>query len=145
MSKTPEFKKIVKFRPAFDRRHPDPKKNYGIGCVSIFFVLVGEKGAVSFSCSTGIYLDHVLDEQENNRFGSWPRPMGYVVASCTPLPKGSKDEDGKLIPDCEWFPQPCKGDCNYLASDDVFTALKTKGDEGVWKCLEDYYQSWLCK
>jgi len=46
-----KLERIVDFSPAFDKRHKDPKKNYGIGAVLIRFVLKGEMREVDIDVS----------------------------------------------------------------------------------------------
>lgn len=58
------FERIVDIRPAFDKRDPDPAKDYGIGACRIAFVLKGPKGAVQFVIGTDWYLPHT---QRQNR------------------------------------------------------------------------------
>lgn len=57
------FERITEFDPAFDRRDPDPKKNFGIHGVQMRWVLKGEKGAVQFLVYTNWQLPHVTQEQ----------------------------------------------------------------------------------
>lgn len=57
-----EFQEIVQFSPAYDRRSPDPKKNYGIHGVELGMVLKGPKGAVQFLLFTNWQLPHVTAE-----------------------------------------------------------------------------------
>ena len=40
------MERIIKFHQAYDKRHPNPSKNYGIHGVDLVFVLKGELGAV---------------------------------------------------------------------------------------------------
>lgn len=56
------FKCQVDFSPAFDKRHTDPSKNYGIHGVNMRFVLTGEKGASQFLVYTNWHLPSVSKE-----------------------------------------------------------------------------------
>jgi hypothetical protein len=56
------LERITEFAPAFDKRDPDPKKNYGIHGVDLRMVLKGEEGAVQFVLFTGWMLPHVAKE-----------------------------------------------------------------------------------
>lgn len=58
-----KFERITEWEPAFDKRDPDPKKNYGIHGVAVRWVLKGEKGAVQFLVYTQWMLPHVIKEQ----------------------------------------------------------------------------------
>lgn len=56
------LERIVRFYPAYDKRDPDPKKNYGIHGVELLMLVKGEKGAVQFKLSTNWQLPHVTKE-----------------------------------------------------------------------------------
>jgi hypothetical protein len=64
-----KFERIVQFLPAFDKRHPDPSKNYGIHGVELRMVLKGPKGAVQFVLFTNWQLLHITRESENRLCG----------------------------------------------------------------------------
>jgi len=56
----PGFARLLASRPAFDRRHPSPREDYGIGGVELYFVLRGPQGATVFTLLTGWHLDAVI-------------------------------------------------------------------------------------
>lgn len=60
-----KLERIVEFTPAYDKRSDDPKKNCGIGSVTLRMVLKGEKGAVQFVLHTLWQLPHVTEEFKN--------------------------------------------------------------------------------
>lgn len=132
----------INFRPAFDKRHPDPKKNYGIHGMEIAFLLVGELGATQFVLYTAWHLPHVRREAE-----AWPRwmlePKGYDIGYHSPKPmyegQTAMGEEG----DCQYVPAGCK--CYYdgssLMAEPVMETLIAEGDEAVWKRLEQDYTS----
>ena len=60
-----KLERIIKFAPAFDKRDPDPKKNYGTHGVELKMVVKGSKGAVQFVLFTNWQLPHVTKESEN--------------------------------------------------------------------------------
>ena len=134
------FEQIVEFTPAYDKRDPDPKKDYGIHGVNLRFVLKGPKGAVHFLLYTSWHLSHVREKLETcDRILSQPIPadVGYH----SPVPMN------------EWQTEPTAANCDYLdgkscyydgsglAADDAFNALTEHGDEGVWQYLRRYYQA----
>jgi hypothetical protein len=57
-----KLERITTVVGAYDRRHPNPAKNYGIHGMELRFVLKGERGAVQFVYYTPIHLEHVADE-----------------------------------------------------------------------------------
>ena len=75
--------RILEFEPAFDKRHPDPDKNYGIHGVTMRFVVKGPLGAVQFVLYTNWQLPHVRAEQERRGCGQYclnkamPADLGY--------------------------------------------------------------------
>jgi len=56
------MKRIKSFSEAYDKRDPDPNKNYGIHGIDMRMVLVGDKGAVSFVLYTNRHLRSVQQE-----------------------------------------------------------------------------------
>lgn len=56
------MKRIKSFSEPFDRRDPDPNKNYGIHGIDLRMVVVGDKGAVSFVLYTNRHLRSVQQE-----------------------------------------------------------------------------------
>ena len=139
------FEKKIQFSPAYDKRHSDPAKNYGIHGVHIWFALKGEKGAVSFSISTNWHLSHVqseLDAEPLNQFpymSHKPMPFGVDYHSLFPIREWQK-RDVPSQKQCGWLnDKPCWCDGSALAGDEGFRALVERGEEGLWKELEDYY------
>ena len=133
------FKKSVTFAPAYDKRDPDPSKNYGIGGVRIRFVLVGPKGAVQFLLLTDWYPAHVQREvNPHNIFASELKPRGADVGYHSPKPRYDGQEsmgpcehldgaecfyDGSGLRAMEWVPEFLEG-----------------GDAWVWRKLEGVYR-----
>lgn len=91
------MERITKIRPAWDKRNPDPKKDYGIHSMQIWMILKGDLGAVHFTFSTGIFLEETekrlakegsLDWEELSP-GHWfsvIKAMGYDVGYHSPKP-----------------------------------------------------------
>jgi hypothetical protein len=89
------MERITKFFPAFDKRSTDPKKDYGIGTVRCHMVLKGERGAVHFVFSTGMFLPETMQEYaregrltptklSSDKFFLINEPMGYDVGYHSP-------------------------------------------------------------
>lgn len=77
-----EFQEITEFSPAFDRRDPDPKKNFGIHGVELRMVLKGPEGAVQFVLYTNWQLPHVREEQDKSTIetiAAATRPKRHVI------------------------------------------------------------------
>lgn len=133
------MEKLIRFLPAFDKRDPDPAKNYGIRPAQIWFVLKGAHGAVHFSLSTGWNLPHVQKEQiERGAFEPLAFPSGISVGVHTPGPQ----HEGQEIhtQECPYLDgKPCYCSLGFLESDRVAGLLIREGDEAVWKWLESRY------
>lgn len=133
------FQRKIKFRPAFDKRAPEPDKNYGIGCLIIEFGVIGDKGAVSFSFGTGIYTKAIREEFKNK--GRDFEPMGYGVDYHSPIPIRDWQEEGEpSCSKCGWLDgKPCYSDGSSLYADEVMEILISDGEEKMWATLEEYY------
>jgi hypothetical protein len=85
------MEKITQITPAWDKRDPDPKKNYGIHCCDLRMVLKGELGAVQFVLMTGWNLPHIQEEQKakgNPTSGLYPLPADLGYHSPKPMYEG---------------------------------------------------------
>lgn len=133
------FTRRITFEPAYDRRDPNPSKNYGIHGVNLRMVLKGDEGAVSFLVHTNWYLPHVQKEMESNGRPSWmfqpmPADLGYHS------PKPMYDGQTPISQTCEHIGNvPCYYDGSGLNAEPVFVRLLEQGEDGVWAALEDYY------
>jgi hypothetical protein len=137
------MERITKFYPAFDKRNPEPHKNYGIHGVDLRMILKGELGVVQFVLYTNWQLPHVTEEFLN-------KPMDRLSIKCfyLPLPADigyhspSPMYDGQSIcsDSCEYLDgRPCYYDGSGLRAEDVYTVLLESGSDGVWKYLEEDY------
>jgi len=137
---------LVEFSAAFDKRHADPKKNYGIHGVEMRCVVKGDKGAVQFLLFTQWQLPHVTKETDARTVGScdalqlqcfyhpYPVDLGYH----SPIPHYDGQEP---LADCPYLDgQPCYYDGSGLNAEPVFERLLREGDKGLWSALEEYYR-----
>ena len=138
------FEKIVDIRPAFDKRHEDPSKNYGIGGVELRFILKGEKGAIQFLLMTHWLLPETqkeLDEKEgrgelvHSKYTSRPLPADLGYHSPVPMYEGQESMECTLIPGGK-----CYYDGSGLRAYDVYRAMLKEGDKGIWDMLESEYK-----
>lgn len=137
-----ELERIIQWEPAFDKRHSDPKKNYGIGGVMIRFLVKGPKGATQFLLSTGWMLLHVQKECDKRILNpeyphSLCHPLPADVGYHSPTPR----YEGQPVMDCDLI---AGGKCYYdgsgLRAYDVYNRLLEQGDKGVWEALESEYR-----
>jgi len=130
----------IRLHPAWDKRNPDPSKNYGIHGVEMRFVLMGDKGAVQFVLYTNWHLPHVMEWLESKRdraynpFAPMPADIGYHS------PKPMYDGQDVMVESCEYLAgQPCYYDGSSLQSYAYFEVLVREGGEALWQKLEEYY------
>lgn len=140
------MQKIINFRPAFDKRNPDPKINYGIHGVEIVWILKGDKGAIQFVVYTNWHLPGVQKELirkcKGGSFGEFPyctlKPQPADVGYHSPAPQ--YEGQNSLTDSCDLLGgKPCYYDGSGLQAEDVFRVLVEQGGEAVWKELEDRY------
>ena len=128
------MERIVELSPAYDKRDPDPTKNYGIHGVNLRMVLKGQRGAVQFLLYTGWQLPHVRDEFKERAASVLPADVGYH--SPVPMYEGQAE----IAESCEYLDgRPCYYDGSSLAAERFFDVLTHEGDAGVWRELERYY------
>lgn len=129
----------MKITPAFDKRSPEPSKNYGIHNCEMFMVLKGELGAIIFSMNTGWDLEHVHEElAAKTQLRNWWK-KGIAVCYCSPVPMNDDQKDhGRK--NCDWLGCTCYGDCGYAMSDEPYRILVEQGSDKVWEWLENYYK-----
>lgn len=122
------MKREITFRPAFDRRHEDPKKNYGIHGVDMLWILEGKLGAVQFLVYTGWQLPHIKDSE----------PMAADLGYHSPKPR--YEGHTPMSGECKHVKGgKCYYDGSGLNADRVLEILRREGSDGVWRELEEYY------
>ena len=142
------LRRVVEFEPAWDRRDPNPSKDYGIRGVSIRFVVAGDDGAAQFLLYSGWNLPSVAKEfrarpcRRSSFDGgrecwcsSEPMPADLGYHRKTPAYAGQES----MSDDCPWTGGVCYYDGSGLAADRVYARLTAEGDAGVWAELEAYY------
>lgn len=138
-----KFERITTVSLPFDRRHDDPKKNYGIGGLQIWFILKGSKGATQFMVGFDIYLPHLYSEYLG-KFGPdslKPKISGWDVGYHARKPQfeGHSPMEG-----CDLFNgEPCYYDGSSLLADDwvkdIFSIRGEDPAKEIWNRLEQEY------
>ncbi len=136
--------KEIVFHPAYDKRSPEPSKNYGIHGVSIYFFVKGDKGAVQFAVYTDWHLPHVQDEQKGKDFiGLFGlKPMGVDVGYHATEPQYEGQDKFCGPGECNLVPEgeSCYYDGSGLRAEEwVRNILLPKGSEGIWEALKEEY------
>ena len=142
------MERIISFRPAYDKRDPNPRKNYGIHGVDLTFVLKGAAGAVQFVIYTNWHLPHVTRELIYKACVS-NDVANYIESTFTPMPTDLgyhspypmyKDQT-TVTNSCKYLDgKPCYYDGSGLAAEDIYKRLVAEGDAAVWEELEAYYK-----
>lgn len=123
------FRREITFSAAYDKRHPDPSKNYGLHGVNMRWLLIGPKGAIQFLVFTGWQLPGIDDTD----------PMAADIGYHSPVPMY---EGQKPMGKCDVL---AEGDCYYdgspLNAEPVFELLRTGGSDAVWARMEEEYRN----
>jgi len=137
-----KFKKLVRFKPPLDKRYPDPEKNYGIRFLTIWFILIGKKGAVQVMLITSCYLNSVIKEyarKGKDLFYNEKTIDCYDVGyhSFKPMFKGQKSMKCDVLEG-----EKCFYDGSSLKGkrDKVGQMFLEKGEKVIWEYLEKYYK-----
>ncbi len=139
-----KWEKIVEFSPAYDKRHPNPRKNYGIRSVLFKFVLKKDNKAVQFLFDTDWYLPETVKEYRKQGVANYKSTVslrgehdcgvnGWDVGYHSPIPQF---EGQNPISKCEYIKGNCYSDGSGLYAQQNQEILIRKGREGVWKFLE---------
>lgn len=138
-----KFEKITHVRLPFDRRAPEPNKNYGIGGLDIWFILKGPRGAVQFAVNFPVNLPHIELEYPA-KFPDWNERkhfMGIDVGYHAPKPQ----YEGQNDMECQHLEG---GRCYYDGSslraqewvDELFSTRGQCIEPLIWERLEQYYK-----
>ena len=131
------MERIVELTPAYDKRDPNPGKNYDVHGVNLRMVLKGKRGAVHFLLYTDWHLPSVRDWLEAKGYHNDPLPADVGYHSPVPMYEGQEP----ISEACEYLDgKPCYYDGSGLAAEDMFDTLTREGDAGVWRELEAYYE-----
>ena len=137
----------IEFTPAYDKRDPDPQKNYGIHGVEIRWLLEGPRGVIQFVIYTNWHLPEVQLELDLRSLGAdlltlqcsyHPQPADIGYHSYTPLREWQKEP---TFESCEYLRgKPCYYDGSSLGARVFFQLLVKEGQEAVWQRMEEYYR-----
>jgi hypothetical protein len=133
----------IKFLRAFDKRDPDPNKNYGIHGVDMTWYVKGVEGAVQFKVFTNWHMPKVRDEWIDRDRAGDPPPLCVVMPMAADLgyhsPVAQYEGQEPVSDSCELLGGTCYYDGSGLNAQPVFDILITEGEEACWKALEKYY------
>ncbi len=143
MQKVGKFERMIFFEPGWDKRDPNPSKNYGIGSASIKFLVRGNKGAIQFYLSAGWY-PHLIKMGRleaykmgaNSSFAPMPLDIGYHAYEPQYEGQEMSSDNCPYLDD-----KPCYYDGSTLRADQPFRILTEHGDEALWEFLEEEYEN----
>jgi len=146
-------KHIVRFERGYDCRRfecicghesckPGSGGSHGRHGLSIRFVCQGDDGAVQFLLAAGWMPQHAKPDsigvRSVDKWGSDAYPFDLGYHSKNPQYKGQEPIEHA----CEFCDGlPCHYDGSGLNANDAMYALVNGGDAGLWKFLEEYYQT----
>lgn len=136
----------IKISEAFDKRHKDPSKNYGIGACNIWFIVKGSKGAITLNIGTNWFLPSTVEEYKtkgvNGRIVDLHRgDDGPVRAWAWDVHSKKKMYDGQTkYKESDIIKGGCYCGGSCLRADRYLTILLEKGSEGVFEELEKDYK-----
>ena len=132
-----KFVRRVEFGAAYDKRHSDPNKDYGVGAVILRFILTGPSGVMQFVCSTGMYLPHVLADWKRTGYDGG-HGNGYDIGYHSPV--AMYEGQSMCQEACAYLGgKPCYYDGTSLGADKFFPEFLAGGDDAVWAMLESRY------
>jgi hypothetical protein len=128
------LERIIKTSPPFDKRNPDPAKDYGIGSMKIRYIVKGDKGAISFTLNTGGYMENVAKEK--------PDLQGYVQGWDVSYHGKNPVNDSDLSSvKCDILDGgECYNDGSALHGEEVGKIFVLHGEDKLWEYLEKYYK-----
>ena len=143
-----ELTRKIVFKPAFDKRNPDPAKNYGIHGLGMQFQLIGPDGGVTYTIRTNWMLPHVQEEIDAKPL---LEPAHFRYLFHKPMSAGLDGhwkkplyEDQSPIDNCLITGGECYCDETSLTTN-VFNRFVAEGDSAIWEILEERYESWRPK
>ena len=133
------MKRDVFFSPAFDKRNPEPKKNYGVGAVRIKFLVSDERGATQFVLYTDWYPAHVQRAGMGTHSLNEVKPAAWDLGYHSPVPQY---EGQKVTSEsCEYIGgRPCYCDGSGLMAEPLVYALLDGGSDAVWQLVEQRHE-----
>jgi hypothetical protein len=131
-----DFERQIAFKPGFDWRTEDSNRNFGISAMRLWFILIGDQGAVQWQIGTDWFPESARRHLSN--FSQEPKfkPDGWDLGYHSKVPM----YDGQSTHACDTLSD---GKCYYDGSgcnaDLLIEGFLNGGDEWIWNRLEAYY------
>lgn len=131
-----DFKRQIVFKPGFDWRHANSSRDYGIGAVRMWFILIGEHGAVQWQIGTDWFTESARNHLSKFSKPNKLQPDGWDLGYHSKTPR----YEGHDNMECDCLPEKrCYYDGSSLLADNLVEGFLNGGDEWVWNRLEAYY------
>lgn len=131
------LERLIWSRNAYEERHEDPSKDYGVAGVTLGFVVIGSEGAVEWELLTNSYLP-ATEEAYKERKISFLGPTAGPVWWHWRTPRWENHDDRGQ---CEWLQADhCFSDIGFSIGDEVNKAFTNYGYDGVFNKLKVLYE-----
>lgn len=133
IQKDGEFERAIEFSPAWDKRHNNPKKDYGIHCMDMRFILKGPLGITQFCIYTGWFL------KKNRDTTTLPMYMAADLGYHSPKPTYENQSEMECC-----YLGKCYYDGSTLLAQQLFdNFIEVGNEEVIWNKLKEVYYSRL--
>lgn len=148
-----KLKREIQITKAFDKRNDDPKKDYGIGSCRLYFIVKGNKGAVTIDFFTNWFLESTVKEYSEigirkNRMDGTKDTVKTKINLHEGIPIHSgvfsihnkKKTKYTTKTKCPVLGDYCYPDISCMYGNKFLPILLSKGSDGVFKELEKEYK-----
>jgi hypothetical protein len=134
------FECWVQVHPSFHWMRTDPKRNYGVGNVSMTFFLRGEKGAIQFKIGTEWGIKPVRDHLSgfSSEYRSYDKPSGWDLGYHAKEPQY---EGHSPMGQCDAIGCQCYYDGSGLQADEMIEGFMAGGTAWLWPKLAEVYRA----
>lgn len=137
-----QFTKTVDFAPSFNflpEHNPGTRTNYGVGNMTVTFILKGPKGAVQWKIGTEWGIESVRNHLANFPLVFDPRkPTGWDLGYHSPKPM--YDGQSPMSGHCSVVGGTCYYDGSSINADLLIEGFLAGGTDWLWPALTEYYR-----
>jgi hypothetical protein len=134
------FKRRLWIRPGWDKRNLEPTKNYGIGGMSIWFGVIRDWRAMSWTVSIPVYPSDLQLEMNqrarNGEFNNCPDHISFGALNYHRPPTEEEAREHHCSSTCEFIESACSSDGSYTAGNAIGHIFVNNGLEDVFNELE---------
>lgn len=127
------LRREIRWLPGYDHRADPEQRQYGCHGMDILWLLHGPKATIQFKLMTGWMPTWDYANFRDRSHDVLPADLGYHA--------DEEQYEEQTRRECDCRPSGwCYYDGSGLAANDTFRILVTKGEEAVWKHMEEYYE-----